>query len=566
MNIKKILCGIAVGLVVLLFIFLSVVTGLSWKYFSAKVSGHPFYTQEEYNKKNDDLVAERNKYEELVTKYLQEKTSYELDLAEANSESVRLKGQIENVEKDKKSLQDRVDVLQQEYDNALSYDKTLFKNITDLNNKIIELNGQSIKLSLEIQNNQNLISSLNYKISQLETTISVYETFIASIIPEEKVIASFSFDNSIINLQVVAKGSKVSIDDPSTDYVTLNYWTVDGVQVDLNDYTLDNNTVFVANVSYSFDVKFVSDSQVVESQIVQFGAFASAPLENPFKAGYDFQGWSLDGVSVVDVTEVPITDHTSFVAIWGRSFKSLQEYSWTEISAISESGFAQDYFHVGDTKIINMSDGFNSAMEIEVAIMGFDHDDLSSQNKKAGITFGSVGLFSLPDIDRNHKYGFPYDTSGGWEKFDARLGLSECVLTYLPDELQNSIKFVDKKSSAGGNSSSIITTSDKLWLFSCVEISGGITTSAGKVVAVEGEGFQYEYWKSVKDGSSDEGRIKNFIRSGNAGTWALRSCTPSTNDVVVVTNKGRLQGDQVTTLGDSLSKNFSEAICFGFCL
>ena len=108
--------------------------------------------------------------------------------------------------------------------------------------------------------------------------------------------------------------------------------------------------------------------------------------------------------------------------------------------------------------------------------------------------------------------------AGGWDQSKMRTETMQTLLAQLPSDLRNSIKQVNKKATAGNASTTITTSSDKLFLFSEVEIDG--TTTAG--YADEGE--QYEYWKTIKDGTVAADRIKYLSNGGgSAGGWWLRS-------------------------------------------
>ena len=83
------------------------------------------------------------------------------------------------------------------------------------------------------------------------------------------------------------------------------------------------------------------------------------------------------------------------------------------------------------------------------------------------------------------------------------------ILALMPAEVQAAIKEVQKKTSAGNQSSSIQTTNDKLFLLSEIEIFGSTTYSFA------GEGKQYDYYKA---GNS---RVKKF--NGSTIWWYERS-------------------------------------------
>lgn len=182
---------------------------------------------------------------------------------------------------------------------------------------------------------------------------------------------------------------------------------------------------------------------------------------------------------------------------------------WGDISRIAAEGGAQKYFNVGDEKTIELSTG----EVITLVILGFNHDDLTSGGK-APITIGMKNLLAT----RYHMNSSNIN-AGGWDNSEMRATTMHTLLEQLPSDLQSVIKQVNKKATAGGGQSTTIRTSaDKLWLFSEVEIDG--TKSAGYT----DEGEQYEYWKTVKDGKTSADRIKYLSNGGgSASFWWLRS-------------------------------------------
>lgn len=187
---------------------------------------------------------------------------------------------------------------------------------------------------------------------------------------------------------------------------------------------------------------------------------------------------------------------------------SFEKASWSDIAALSESGSADKYFSVGDEKTISLTTG----EQVTLVILGFDHDDLTGGGK-AGISIGMKNLLAT-----KYRMNATATNEGGWDESEMRTSTMATLLSQLPSDLQGVIKQVNKKATAGGASTSITTSADKLWLLAEVEVDG--TTSAG--YADEGE--QYEYWKTVKDGTVAADRIKYLSNgSGSASNWWLRS-------------------------------------------
>ena len=176
----------------------------------------------------------------------------------------------------------------------------------------------------------------------------------------------------------------------------------------------------------------------------------------------------------------------------------LENFTWDAIDSISESGKAASVWSVGDKKTININ-GTNYQFQI----IGFNHD-----TKTAG---GTVGItFQMVDcMNATAKMNSSDTNSGGWTSCAMRTSTLNSIFSSLPADLQNVIKAVNKLTSAGNQSATINTTSDKLFLLSEVEIFGSTTYS------VSSEGSQYTYYKA---GNS---KVKKV--NGSASYWWERS-------------------------------------------
>lgn len=231
--------------------------------------------------------------------------------------------QVEQLNSTISSLQNINSQLQQSNEDNLT-------TISSLNSQIESLNEQISDLIEQSQNNSSIVNSLNAQIAQLQQTIEYYEEFVSQFEAGDKVIATFEFDGSVYSVQILDKNSTLTIEDPtSTDYVQFNYWTVDGEQVDLSTYTITQSTTFVANVTHKYDVKFMVDDQVHDSQIVTENAFATLP-ENPTKEGYEFVGWSINGTDIVsNITTSQVISNITYKAIFSSiDLNTLEEIEW----------------------------------------------------------------------------------------------------------------------------------------------------------------------------------------------------------------------------------------------
>lgn len=248
------------------------------------------------------------------------------DIEKLNAEIVSLKNSGLNKDLEITNLNNQISSLNTQISNLTTLKNQLqssnnshVNTITLLNQQIVSLNSQISNLTSQIQNNSNIVTSLNSKISELEKSIEYYETFISSLESGDKVIATFEYDGSVYNIQVVTKGSNLSVVTPvNTEYKIFNYWTVNGEQIDLSTYSITESTKFVASITYKFDIKFIVDNEEYDSQIIVKNGFATLP-EEPTKAGYEFSGWSLNGIDIIDnISTTPITQNIAYIAVFTK--------------------------------------------------------------------------------------------------------------------------------------------------------------------------------------------------------------------------------------------------------
>lgn len=220
---------------------------------------------------------------------------------------------------------------------------------------------------------------------------------------------------------------------------------------------------------------------------------------------------------------------------------SLQEATWEKIALVSQSGNASSVWSVGDEKDITVA-----GETLTLVIVGFDHDDKSDGSGKAGITFGLKNLMATA-----RRMEATYTNANSFSDSEMYTWIKNTLLPSFPSDLQNVIKFVDKKTSAGNKSTTIKTDSMKIFLFSEVEIIGEA------VYSVDGEGMQYPYLATVSN------RIKYFSNgTGSTGMWWSRSphktnvnyfCLISTNGYANMPNSNN-------------NANNTRGVCFGFCV
>ena len=125
---------------------------------------------------------------------------------------------------------------------------------------------------------------------------------------------TFMYEDWVMETQQVRNGSYANaVSVENTNYKTFNGWLLNGAKVDLSTYKITGAETFVADIIYSYDVEFISDGATYNSQIIAKNNKVSIP-SNPTKQGYEFDGWTIDGSNIVNLTTYSITENTTFVA------------------------------------------------------------------------------------------------------------------------------------------------------------------------------------------------------------------------------------------------------------
>lgn len=211
------------------------------------------------------------------------------------------------------------------------------------------------------------------------------------------------------------------------------------------------------------------------------------------------------------------------------------ENEWADIIEACHANEVPDEWVADGTCYKDMDIGGTS---YRIDIIGKNHDDLADGTGKAPLTFQMHDCYTIP---------YPMnDTNtnvGGWQNCAMRSTHLPAILNLMPAEVKAAIRDVQKKSSAGNQSSSIQTTNDKLFLLSEIEIFGSTTYSFA------GEGTQYAYYQA---GNS---KVKNL--NGSANRWWERSPYSSNSTLFcnVISNGG----------AGATGASGSGGVAFGFC-
>ena len=158
--------------------------------------------------------------------------------------------------------------------------------------------------------------------------------------------------------------------------------------------------------------------------------------------------------------------------------------TWTQIIAIANSGEdPSTFFAVGDEHELMLTTG-----ELVTAVVGdFNHNTITGTSNTAAIAFTFKNC-----LNTTYSMNSSNTNSGGWNGSAMRNTHMPAILNTFPAELiaDGAIKYVDVLASAGGKSTSLVTSSDRLRLHSIAEL--GLDSAND----VSGEGTKYAYYTS----------------------------------------------------------------------
>ena len=174
--------------------------------------------------------------------------------------------------------------------------------------------------------------------------------------------------------------------------------------------------------------------------------------------------------------------------------------SWADIIAACQSGQVPDTWVADGSCYKDMLIG---GKNYRIDIIGKNHDTYAAGGT-APMTFQMHDCYD--DLKQMNSGG---TNIGGWTNCTMRSTHLPAILNLMPAEVKTAIKEVQKKTSAGNQSSSVQTTNDKLFLLSEIEIFGSTTYSYA------GEGTQYAYYHA--------GNSKVKDRIGSDYSWYTRS-------------------------------------------
>ena len=264
--------------------------------------------------------------------------------------------------------------------------------------------------------------------------------------------------------------------------------------------------------------------------------------------------------------------------VWPNK-KALNDCTWDEISEISSSGQAANYFAVGDCKeiVLNGTVGaltFND-YHTYAFIIGFDHNASREGSNRIHFQLAKTALSGGTDIcftdSRYDSLGssaaFRMTTSrtnsGGWKDSYMRNNIcgtsksttSGRIMGAIPAELRDALKsvtkYTDNTGGGGGAASSYVTaTTDYIFLLSEYEVFGTI---------MNGDAYESNYQQQYAYYSAGNSKVKyRHMRTSSTARWWLRSPSAGNSGRFVIVGTGGTVSSNVT--------NNSLGFAPGFCV
>lgn len=220
---------------------------------------------------------------------------------------------------------------------------------------------------------------------------------------------------------------------------------------------------------------------------------------------------------------------------------NMEDCSWPMLQQLAAAGTLGNYYSVGDTKTLELSGGERVVMELA---------SINDGEGTAGAYYprGTADFISKDCMLTTRQMNVSNTNSGGWPSCKLRTDLNNVVYDLLPQAVKDAIVEKTHKSSAGGQSTSLIEHSDKLWLPTEWEIFGSITYAAG----TENGNVNKQY--AVFDSAGD--RIKHLGTGGAATTWW--ECSPSVGYSTDFCGVGSSGG----AAGNYASYSYGVPLCF----
>jgi len=362
MDTKRIVALVASVVFVLIFGFTLTWTILNFDKVSQGMSGTGLYTREDidtsYQDGYDTALVNKAEYEVLIAQYREKLTEFEdikKELTTAKYKIADLESTVAKLQSYIADCEQMIKVLTAENFMLTSQVRTL----EDIRANLMQSVNAYIQLiaSISLINERFVVTFMfddtvysivlvpdKEKVSIISPVSNEYTIFLGWSLSQDgelidlenleitadtviyaKIIrkydVNFVLDYKIHQHRIVEKGQTITAPSaPSTPRRMFRGWSLDGVNIiNVANYEIWEHRTFFAVVEERYEVRFVvsrtSPYQIINLSTQYVGALSNVSVPNtPSYPGYSFNGWLLNGLSVVDPLSYVVTSDTVFVA------------------------------------------------------------------------------------------------------------------------------------------------------------------------------------------------------------------------------------------------------------
>ena len=236
--------------------------------------------------------------------------------------------------------------------------------VTDTLNIRFTFYGNYTSLTVSTSAESNVVKYWNYYFNNNNFVINIKQLDFRlddsiDVIPGDTsnyCVVNYFYNSNLVDTQYYITGSELELTDYNTDLLV--GWTINDVLVN-DGYKVTNSINLYAKLRNQYIVKFLFKDDVVHSENVSSNSFISTDVTpsdiNNITSYICFDGWSLDGVNIVDYKNCEITEDTTFVALYHIEYPcsfilgdDSLAYSTQRVEAggyVSEIVFPSNYTH-----------------------------------------------------------------------------------------------------------------------------------------------------------------------------------------------------------------------------
>ena len=310
---------------------------------------------------------------------------------------------------------------------------------------------------------------------------------------------------------------------PTKTGYSLNRWYKDGGET-VSASTIANGNLSVTaewkakTYKISFNANGGSGGQSADVTATYAANMPPISTTKPTRSGYKFLGWydtsaATGGTQYYTAAGASArtwnkTNGATLYARWESTCSTFANDPWSTIATCVRSGYTG--YHLGDTRTVSVGGFGNHTLRV----VNTSTPGSCSNSNYSQTACGFV--LEFVDVVTNTQMNNTNSNYGGWPAMPVRSYINGTIYNSLPEDLRNVIINTRVISGHGLNNSSNFTSTDKLYLLSCVEVWGTYTYDS----LTTSQTRQLEYYKDVAQVTQS-----TIVRAKkpNSNHWWLRS-------------------------------------------